>query len=424
MSNLNLSFDPINISGILTAKFWVKGGSRLDPKNRKGIHQLLGSSLCRGCGPFNSNKVAELVEGYGAGLRCETYEDGLLISLKCSPNNAGELLPLIGWMILNPHLDIDQTNLERDLTIQTLLRQKENPFHIAFDNWRKLAYTKGFYSHDPLGEIKDLKKINQKELLSLSKELLFRQANMIITGNFEKGFEEEICSIDPYKTIIKSYNNNNNNNNNQVYFKGFNQNINKRNLIKSFEDTSQVILMIGNPTIPHGHLDDLPLRLLSCYLGSGMTSLLFRRLREKIGLAYDVGVYHPRRELESPFLIHASTSEDKSQLTLNTLLSIWEEISNNHISNSEMDLVRAKFRGQIAHSLQTSGQKAERKVHLRSLNLSDDYDKISLDKIKDIKSEDLLIVANKYLKGPKLSLCGPKKALLSLENKWRDVFAE
>ena len=45
--------------------------------------------------------------------------------------------------------------------------------------------------------------------------------------------------------------------------------------------------MLGQATLGHGHPDELALRLLQCHLGVGMSSLLFQRLREDHGVAYD-----------------------------------------------------------------------------------------------------------------------------------------
>ena len=62
-----------------------------------------------------------------------------------------------------------------------------------------------------------------------------------------------------------------------------------------------------------------------------MSSLLFRRLREDHGVAYDVGVHHPARAMASPFVLHASTAIDKAMTTLSELplavvqsQSLWE----------------------------------------------------------------------------------------------------
>ena len=108
MSPLDIATDPIKVPGILAAKIWINRGSKDDPYRQKGAHQLLGSVISRGCGPYDNTQLADLVEGCGAGLRCDSYEDGLLISLKCSENDADRLLPVMGWMVTDPHLDSDQ----------------------------------------------------------------------------------------------------------------------------------------------------------------------------------------------------------------------------------------------------------------------------------------------------------------------------
>ena len=51
---MNIILDKLNSKNIMSAKLWIENGSRNDPKNQKGIHQLLGSTMLRGCGPYNN----------------------------------------------------------------------------------------------------------------------------------------------------------------------------------------------------------------------------------------------------------------------------------------------------------------------------------------------------------------------------------
>ena len=95
MTPLNISLAPLKVPVILSTKVWIGGGSSEDESKKKGAHQLLGSVLSRGCGPYNNLQISELVEGCGAGLNCETYEDGLLISLKCTEQKSPQLLPIL-----------------------------------------------------------------------------------------------------------------------------------------------------------------------------------------------------------------------------------------------------------------------------------------------------------------------------------------
>ena len=160
MSTTDLVLDPVQTPGVLAAKLWIGRGSAADPIGQRGAHQLLASVLTRGCGSLDAMQMADLVEGCGAGLRCDTNEDGLLISMKCRDLDSPQLLPLLSSMVHEPHLQADQVTLERELSVQALQRQREDPFHLAFDGWRHLAYGVGPYGHDPLGVAGELEQLN------------------------------------------------------------------------------------------------------------------------------------------------------------------------------------------------------------------------------------------------------------------------
>ena len=414
---MNIILDKIYSKNIMSAKLWIEDGSRNDPKDKKGIHQLLSSTMLRGCGPYNNKEIAEIVESCGANLNFDTYEDGLLISLKCVENDAYKLIPLIGWMITKPILQRDQFELEKDLTIKAIKRQKESTYQLAFDGWRKMVYGDGPYGHDPLGSIDDINKINKEHILPIASSLIHRKKTLVISGKFPINIDEYIENRIEFEGISKNIINQN---------KTF-KNIRKietpykqrTNICTHSLNTKQVILLLGKATIRYDDKSDILLRLLSCYLGYGMSSLLFKVLREKYGVVYEAGVYHPIRENQTPFIMHASTSEEKGNMTLQLLKECWEEIINNEISPEELDLIKIKYRGQIAHSLQSISQRAEHKAHLLGIGLSKDHDKEILQRLESITSKEIKDAANRYLKNPLLSVCSNKEVIRKIVKDWK-----
>ncbi len=418
MSTLNVLLDPRKTPGIIAAKLLLRGGSSADPFNQRGAHQLLGSLLSRGCGPYDNIALGDLVEGCGAGLRCDINEDGILISLKCAKSDAKRLLPLLGWMVIEPHLETDQIKLERELSLQALHRQKENPFQIAFDGWRCNAYGNTPYGHDPLGFKEELSKLKRKQLKPLANELQFTSSVLTLSGSLNEDFANQVKSLDPFPSwpnVKKENELKEISLNNSL----FNLTVKNQTRISLHpEETEQVFILMGQPTVPHGTKEDLPLRLLGCYIGSGMSSVLFKCLREDHGVAYDVGVHHPIRHGPAPFVIHASTSEDKALLSLKLLSEIWWNLTSKKINEQNLELARSKFRGQLAHSNQTCAQRAERMAQLKLLGLSNDFDAQTLKAIEQLGTRDLQNAAKKYLQKPFLSLCGPPKTLETLSNYW------
>ena len=410
---MNIILDKLDSKNLMSAKLWIEDGSRKDPKDKKGIHQLLSSTMLRGCGPYNNKQIAEIVENCGANLNCDTYEDGLLISLKCVETDAYKLLPLIGWMITKPILQIDQLELEKDLTIKAIKRQKESTYQLAFDGWRKMVYGDGPYGHDPLGSIDDINKINKEHILPIASSLIHRKKNLVISGKFPINLKNYIENTIEFKGIS---------NHNKAF-----KNINKietpskqrRSICTRSLNTKQVILLLGKATIRYDNKSDILLRLLSCYLGYGMSSLLFKVLREKYGVVYEAGIYHPIREQQTPFIMHASTSEEKGIITLQLLNECWEKIINSEISPEELDLVKIKYRGQMAHSLQSISQRAEHKAHLLGIGLTKDHDKEILQRLESITSKEIKDAANRYLKNPLLSVCSNKEVIRKIFKDWK-----
>ena len=402
----------------MAAKLWIEDGSRADPMDKKGIHQILCSTLLRGCGPYNNNQLAEIIESSGAILNCDTYEDGLLISLKCIGSDAYRLLPLIGWMITKPSLGKDQIDLEKDLTIKAIKRQKESTYQQAFDGWRKMIYEDGPYGHDPLGLIDDINRIKRDHLFSLANSLIPRKKTLVIAGNFPIDIDdyikdsiafEKINKMNPEEDIRKKYSD-----------KSCIKDKDKSSLFTRSLKTKQVILLLGKSTIKYNNKADILLRLISCYLGYGMSSLLFKVLREKYGVVYEAGVYHPIRESKTPFIMHASTTEEKAILTLQLLKECWDKVIDKEISAEELNLLKIKYKGQIAHSLQSISQKAEHKAHLLGIGLKKDHDEEILIRLESISSKEIRDAANKYLTKPSLSVCSNKEVIHKISKSWNN----
>ena len=411
MGGPQLLLEPRATPGVMAAKLLLPQGSARDPEGQRGAHQLLAALLTRGCGPYNHEQLAELIEGRGAGLRSEAHEDGLLISLRCASEDALELLPSLAWMVTAPHLEPDQLELERQLAVQGLLRQREDPVQMAFDGWRNLTFGQGGYGHDPLGVEADLIRLERSALEPLATDLQRQPAVLALSGQWPEPLTQQLGSLPGFMAWPPAHADPG------LLPETAAEPVEGR-WHESVMATEQVVVMLGQATIPHGHPDDLALRLLACHLGAGMSGLLFQRLREEHGVAYETGVHHPVRAGAAPCLLHASTSAERADLTLRLLMQIWWELREEFLDEADLALARAKFTGQIAHAGQTCSQRAERNVQLCALGLPQDFDHRCLDSLNSVDANTIRQVADRWLRRPSLSLCGPRQSLEALKQLW------
>jgi predicted Zn-dependent peptidase len=136
-------------------------------------------------------------------------------------------------------------------------------------------------------------------------------------------------------------------------------------------------------------------------------------------VAYDVGVHHPARAKASPFVLHASTAVDKALTSLDLLMMSWKELMEHTLVSADLNLARAKFRGQLAHASQTTGQRAERRAQLRGLGLPYNHDHRCMEAMETLDGTALRLAASRHLSDPLLSLCGPQAVIESLADRWQ-----
>ncbi|WP_216902884.1 pitrilysin family protein [Synechococcus sp. CCY 9618] len=394
---------------ILAARLAVPGGSGLDPMGQRGAHQLLAGTMTRGCGDLDADALADRVEGSGAALRVEAHEDGLVLALKCAAADASDLLPLLLAMARRPRLEPDQVAIERQLNLQLLQRQKEDPFQVAHDQLCQLLYGSGPYGHDPLGIEADLAGLGQEQLHPLVERLGKDGAVLVLCGDAPASLttllEQGLASA-PWTTGMPA----------PKPFAGPPEPTGRYG--QQVQDTEQVVLMLGAATVPLGHPDALVLRLLQSHLGMGMSSRLFVTMREERGLAYDVGVHLPARSGPTPFVMHLSTSAERAAEATTCLLEEWERILQEPLDGEARLLALAKFRGQDAMGRQTCSQIAERQALVLSHGLPTDHVRRVLERAPGISAQELRDAARRWLAAPCLSLVGPEPALAACRRAW------
>ena len=389
------------------AMVWINGGSNLDDKGKKGLNQILCSLLSRGCKGFENFEFSEYIDSHGAELNFETFEDGMLISLKSLDEHFHKLFPLLDLIINNPLLLESQFQNLKKSTINSLKKDKENPFNVTFEKWRKLVYGDHPYAYNSSGYEKDIAKINYNDILSEYEKFKNRNkyfiSNNLKINNINFGFNNQ--------NILKNkYSSNHLDINNMDRF------------VSTHQKLNQLILMIGNQTCPQSNFEYLPLKVLESYLSFGMSSILFKLFREKNGLTYDVGVFNPCRKENSPFLIYLSVSNENALLAFKILSELWKNLVTILITDKEINFAKVKLKSSFLFHNQTLDEILQRRIQLIGYDLDRNFDKDCLKRLEGINSGDILKVTNKYFSKPFLSIYGDINICNEIKKLWIENF--
>ena len=389
------------------ASIWIKGGSDMDSTNKKGINKILCSLLTRGCEGFDNFFLSEYVESLGAELNQEVLEDGILISIKSLNEHFTKLLPLLDLIINKPILSENEFQKVKKSSLDLIKKEKENPYNVCFEKWKKIVYSNHPYAFNTIGNADDVLKITYKDILGEFKNFKSRE-KYIISNNYEiNGLNLSTLNhkIQEEKSNPSNY---------------------ELDLVKRFDyivnDSNQTILMLGNQTCSRRSNEYLPLKVLESYLSYGMSSALFKLFREKNGITYDLGVFNPVRSGNAPFLIYLSVSNKNALFAFELLTSLWKNLLETPLHDSEIQLAKEKLKGSLLLSNQSLDEILQRKIQLVSYGIFP-ISAVDLNsKINEISSLDILKLTKKYFSKPFLSISGNKNICSSIKRKWFNNF--
>jgi len=295
----------------------------MDSTGKKGINKILCSLLTWGCEGFNNFTLSEYIESFGAELNQEIFEDGSSISIKSLNEHFSKLFPLLDLIVNKPILSETEFKKVKKSSIDHLKKDKENPFNICFEKWRKIVYSNHPYAFNTIGYTNDVSKITYEDVMLEFKNFKSREKYLISNNPEINGENFGTLEKKIFKEKSDPLNHNLNNTNRFDYINN---------------DLNQTIIMMGDQTCSRRSSEYFPLKVLESYLSYGMSAALFKLFREKHGITYDLGVYYPIRSGNAPFLIYLSVSNDQALFAFELLSTLWKNFLLNPLTNSEIFL--------------------------------------------------------------------------------------
>jgi len=397
---------------IISARIFVRAGSRWDPPGQSGIANLMSAVLTKGTTQFSSLDIANQVESVGASLGADAAADYFLLSLKTVSADFANILALAAKLLQSPTFPEEEVKLEQRLVLQAIRSQQEQPFTVAFDQLRQSIYQDHAYALSGLGTEETVSRLN-RTALQIYHQTYFRPDNIVISlagriapetaiSLVEKAFGDWRATPEPLPAVILP-----------SITPQPAQHI-------TCQETQQSILMLGYLAPPvqrwtadsHDLTTDYAvLKLLSTYLGNGLSSRLFVELREKRGLAYEVSAFYPTRLDYSHFVAYMGTAPENTAIALDGLQTEVERLCAAPLPDEELIAAKNKLLGQYALGKQTNSQIAQVLGWYETLGLTVDFDLQFQQDVAAVTPELAQQTACKYFSKPYQSIVGPQAAV-------------
>jgi predicted Zn-dependent peptidase len=166
----------------------------------------------------------------------------------------------------------------------------------------------------------------------------------------------------------------------------------------------QAYLMTG-VSAPHVLDPDYPiLKVLNTIVGGGMSSRLFLRLREELGLAYEVSSFFSTRLAPSQWVIYLGTPPEKLRLARRELEKVLQTLREKGPTDMEVRQAKAMVEGAYLMDTQTRRRQAWYAAWWTFLGKSPEYDRQYLRVLQRVTAREVRDLARRLLARPRVTV--------------------
>jgi len=377
----------------------INTGARDELPEETGIAHFIEHCIFKGTNNRKSHHIINRMDSVGGDMNAYTTKEETFIYASFLKEYYQRALDLFADIIFNSTYPEKEINKEKDVVIEEINSYKDSPAELIFDEFEAQIFQNHPLANMILGSPKDIKKYTTADLKSFVKrnyntdEMVICSVGKIEMKNLIRICEKYFAIIEPnYRTSER------------LKFENYKQTIVSKN-----KKTFQSHCLIGNIAYSLHDNKKTTLSFLSNLLGGpAMNSKLNIALREKNGLSYNVESNYTPYADTGLFCIYFGTDASTYDKALQTVYFEINKLKNNKLSEIQLNAYKKQYKGQVELSFESNLNEmlSIGKSYL-VYNKADTLKEI-FKKIDDLKSSDIIEIANEIFDNNQLSILNYK----------------
>ncbi|MDY6226417.1 MAG: pitrilysin family protein [Clostridium sp.] len=383
---------------ITSINFGIKVGSLYENIDEKGISHFIEHMLFKGTKDRTYEELNDELEFLGGEYNAYTDYTSTVYTISCLEEELINAIEIIGDMIINPDFNSEELEKERGVILAEMRASKDDIEDLSFKRTNEVAFKNNPLRFDVAGLEKNVKAYKKNDLLDFyNKYYLPNNSLITIVSSLEheEAFNEIKKVFSPWKAGKKKEVVISEENNIPKSVTTIKNNIEQNTIVYlyTFYDLSKDL--------------ELPLRILNHRLGESSNSLLFREVREKRGLAYDIYTSIDMTNNVKTLYIYTSVGEEDLEAAKEAIDETIESVKNGdlEIGERDLELMKKVHKTAVISTLEDPSELCNYMLH-QGLDGEDFYE--FLEDMKRLNSLDI----NKIHKVAKTVLNNPTIHLL------------
>jgi len=390
---------------------WIDAGSRDEKPEENGLSHFIEHLVFKGTKKRSAKEIAVALESVGGSLNAFTGREHTCYYAKVLEEHLEIALEIISDILKNSLFRPVDFNREKSVIIEEIMDAEDTPGELVFDLFMETLWGEHPLGRPIIGTLRSVSKLKRKQVFEyLHTNYIY--PGVVIAASGKLNHDKLV------KWVERKF---------RFHQHGPQRSSQEEDLIPrpdkkvTKRKSAQTHVCLGLPNFSFTHSQKYAALVLSNILGGGMSSRLFQKIREDLGLAYNIYSFSDFFEDSGVFGIYLGTNHQKLIPAIKLILKEFSSIKKKKISKKELEHAKYQLKGGLILGGESTTNQMNRLA--RHELFFGDY--FGLDKtislIDKVRSADVTEVADRLLDSERLcvTVLGPvnKKVLSKID--WR-----
>lgn len=329
---------------------WVDIGSRDEPAALGGVSHFIEHMVFKGTATRTPLDIVSYIESVGGVLNAFTSRENTCFLAKIIDQHLPRAVEILADLVFNARFDKNDITKEMKIVVDEINEVKDTPSDLVHDLFALSIFGNHPLGRPILGSPKTVKGLSRPKIIDFLQGNYRRDRMLIVaSGNLQHKNLVDLINrhlpqpAENHKRVLPR-----------------SKPRLQSGLFVTSRDTTQTHICIGTPAMKFDHPQRGALLLLNSILGGGMSSRLFQKVREELGLAYTVFSYIDFFKDASIIGVYLSTDKKQTGLVISTILQELEKLKNEKLPAAELDSAKEQLKGSLVLGLENTSHRMNR----------------------------------------------------------------
>ncbi len=320
---------------------WVDTGTRDELPNEHGASHFLEHLLFKGSEKLSARQVSEIFDAIGAESNAFTSKESTCYWVRLLDQDLGTGFDVLSEMLQRPAFRQNEIDAERQVVIEEINMNDDDPDDVAFENFTMAVFVDHPLEAPVLGTRESIRAMSRDDILGYWKRR-YGAGSMVVAA---AGSIDHEAVVDMVAERFGDWSG--------ETVEHEHAEAAPSPVVKiTHRETEQAHLIIGGKGLTRSDERRWAFEVLNHVMGSGMSSRLFREIREERGLAYAVYGFKMAYADAGAWGVYVGTTPNQTETAMGVIQEELDKVVEEGITVEELERAKGSMRGGLALAME------------------------------------------------------------------------